>query len=116
MPIPIKALRETLATARNISPDFAKATKKTIRVLQNEGFTDSLSGLLKGKPDYNAKATLDDMMFPSAKSPAGYAEDGYSAASMAKLPKGAVSRNMTVAQKRAMLARKRKAGPKGGSR
>ena len=91
MGIPIGPLREALAAARMAGPAVAKATKKTIRVLHNEGDIDSLTGMLRGKPDYNAKATFDDMMYPSRKTSAGYAKDGYSAASMAKLPKGTVT-------------------------
>ena len=130
MGIPIGPLRETLAAARKISPAWAKATKKTMRVLHNEGQADSLSGMLKGKFDWNAEATFDDMMYPSRKTSAGYAKDGYSAASMAKLPKGTVS-SAFVPDKRppglariqsdlAFLRRNPKAvdrsGPKGGMR
>ena len=91
MGIPLGPLREALAVARMAGPGVAKATKKTIRVLHNEGNIDSLTGMLKGKFDYNVRATMDDMMYPSSRTSAGYADDGYSAASMAKLPKGTVT-------------------------
>ena len=91
MGIPIGPLREALFQARKLGPSVAKATKKTMRVLHNEGDIDSLTGMLKGKSNYNVKATMDDMMYPSRKTSAGYANDGYSAASMAKLPKGTVT-------------------------
>ena len=102
MGIPLGPLREALSAARLAGPAVAKATKKTIRVLHNEGNIDSLTGMLKGKSDYNVKATMDDMMYPSSKTPAGYANDGYSAASMAKLPKGTVTNR---AGSGAMMAR-----------
>ena len=91
MAIPLGQLREALFQARKLGPSVSKATKKTIRVLHNEGNIDSLTSMLKGKSDFNVRATLDDMMHPSSKTSAGYASDGYSAASMAKLPKGTVT-------------------------
>ena len=91
MAIPLGQLREALFQARKLSPAVTKATKQTMRVLYNEGNFGSLTSLLKGKPDFSVRATLDDMMFPSSKTAAGYADDGYSAASMAKLPKGTVT-------------------------
>lgn len=103
MGIPLGPLRETLAAARKISPAWAKATKKTMRVLHNEGQADSLSGMLKGKFDWNAEATFDDMMYPSRKTSAGYAKDGYSAASMAKLPKGTVTNRAGTGAMRARV-------------
>lgn len=103
MGIPLGPLRQALAVARMAGPAAAKATKKTIRVLHNEGNIDSLTGMLKGKPDYNAKATMDDMMYPSSKTSAGYADDGYSAASMAKLPKGTVTNRAGTGAMRARV-------------
>ena len=89
--IPLGQVKEAFFQARKLSPTAVDATKKTIRVLYNEGNFGSLTSLLKGKPDFSVRATLDDMMFPSSKTAAGYADDGYSAASMAKLPRGTVN-------------------------
>ena len=103
MGIPLGPLREALAAARVAGPAVAKATKKTIRVLHNEGDFDSLTGMLKGKPDFSVRATMDDMMYPSSKTSAGYADDGYSAASMAKLPKGTVTNRAGTGAMRARV-------------
>ena len=91
MGIPLGPLRQALAAARMAGPGVAKATKKTIRVLHNEGNIDSLTGMLKGKSDYNVRATMDDMMYPSSKTPAGYANDGYSATSSTPLKEASPS-------------------------
>ena len=89
--IPLRQVKEAFFQARKFGPDVAKATKKTIRVLHNEGNIGSLTSLLEGKPNFSVRAIMDDMQFPSSKTAAGYADDGYSAASMAKLPKGTVT-------------------------
>lgn len=89
--IPLGQVKEAFFQARKISPAATKATKQTMRVLYNEGNFGSLTSLLKGKPDFSVRAIMDDMMFPSSKTAAGYARDGYSLASMAKLPKGTVT-------------------------
>jgi len=91
MAIPLGQVKEAFFQARKLGPAVSKATKQTIRVLHNEGNVDSLTSLLKGKPDFSVRAIMDDMMFPSSKTAAGYARDGYSLASMAKLPKGTVT-------------------------
>ena len=91
MAIPLGPLREALAVARMAGPAAAKATKKTIRVLHNEGDFDSLTSMLKGKFDYNVRAIMDDMLHPSSRTSAGYANDGYPVTSMAKLPKGTIT-------------------------
>ena len=89
--IPLGQLKEAIFQARKISPAVTKATKQTMRVLYNEGNFGSLTSLLKGKPDFSVRAIIDDMMFPSSKTAAGYARDGYSLASMAKLRAGTVT-------------------------
>ena len=89
--IPLGQVKEAFFQARKLSPAVTKATKQTMRVLYNEGNFGSLTSLLKGKPDFSVRAIMDDMMFPSSKTAAGYAKDGYSLASMAKLPKGTVT-------------------------
>ena len=89
--IPLGQVKEAFFQARKLSPAAVDATKKTIRVLYNEGNFGSLTSLLKGKPDFSVRAIMDDMMFPSSKTAAGYAKDGYSLASMARLPRGPVT-------------------------
>ena len=89
--IPLGQVKEAFFQANKLGPAVRKATKQTIRVLHNEGNFGSLTSLLKGKPDFSVRAIMDDMMFPSSKTAAGYAKDGYSLASMAKLRKGTVT-------------------------
>lgn len=91
MAIPLGQVKEAFFQARKISPAVSKATKQTMRVLYNEGNVGSLTSMLKGKADSTVKAIMDDMQFPSSKTAAGYAKDGYPLASMAKLPKGTVT-------------------------
>lgn len=89
--IPLGQVKEAFFLARKLGPDVTKATKQTMRVLYNEGNFGSLTSLLKGKPDFSVRAIMDDMLFPSSKTAAGYARDGYSPASMAKLRAGTVT-------------------------
>jgi hypothetical protein len=89
--IPLGQVKEAFFQARKLGPDVTKATKQTMRVLYNEGNVGSLTSMLKGKADSTARAIMDDMQFPSSKTPAGYVKDGYPLASMAKLPKGTVT-------------------------
>ena len=89
--IPIDAFRETLATARMGGSASSKATKNTMRVLYNDNEFGSLKNMLNGKRDWLVEATMDDMLYPSGTSPESYLKDGYSANSMAKLPKNTIS-------------------------
>ena len=89
--IPLGQVKEAFFQARKLGPSVTKATKQTMRVLYNEGNVGSLTSMLKGKADSTVKAIMDDMQFPSSKTAAGYAKDGYPLASMAKLPKGTVT-------------------------
>jgi len=140
MGIPAKLLREVSKAARegaklhNISPVTAtRAVNDTVREgLANLIPPNSISSALKGsvgalktgKPPRagsNPGGFYDDVLhnmdFLDGKkqNPSSWAGREFD---LPKAPKGTVSasKGMTVAQKRAMLARKRKAGPKGGMR
>ena len=113
------ALKTVKSTGKFAGENATSANvKAAARIAYNRGGADDLAKFLsESRLGSGAKPShlIDD-----AK--AGYFNDEIFSGGQVKLPKGTVSRsapatrNMTVAQKRAMLARKRKAGPKGGMR
>jgi len=140
MGIPAKLLREVSKAARegaklhNISPVTAtRAVNDTVREgVANLIPTNSISSALKGsivalrtgKPPRagsNPGGFYDDVLHSmdfldgKKQNPGAWAGPEFD---LPKVPRGTVttSKGMTAAQKKAMIARKRKSGPKGGMR